>query len=331
MLLPAYIPTRTGYVQQWQNFGQVDNTGVEFSVSTVNIDKDDFKWTTDFNISTNKNRVREIGDVGFITVNIPGELVRDQGRVMEGGSIGDFYGYVFDGVYQIDDFTWQNNSDPTIPHADRTYTLKDGIVKQSGVNIQPGSFRFKDLNNDGDIDLDNDRTIIGRSFPKYFGGINNTINYRNFDLSVFFDWSYGNQLFNVSKYRLEGGVYSTWQNISEDFWVNRWTPENPTNSYGDIASYNAPAQFSSSYYVEDASWLRLRNASVGYNFPSTSLINTLGINSLRLFFTGTNLITWTNYSGYDPEVSSNNPLLPGLDRVSYPRTRSFLIGLNATF
>jgi len=331
MLLPAYVPTRTGFVQQWQNFGRVDNKGVEFSVTTVNVDKQDFKWTTNLNISANKNRVRRIGDVGFITVNIPGELVRDQGRVMEGGSIGDFYGYMFDGIYQINDFTWQDNSDPDIPHADRTYTLREGVVNQTGVNVLPGSLKFKDLNSDGAIDLDNDRTVIGRSFPKHFGGLNNTINYKNFDLNVFFDWSYGNQLFNLSKYRLEGGVYSTWQNILQDFWFNRWTPDNPTDSYGDITSYNAPAQFSSSYYVEDASWLRLRNVSLGYRFSSTSFINTLGIDNLRLFFTGTNLATWTKYSGYDPEVSSNNPLLPGVDRISYPRTKSFLFGLNATF
>ncbi|MCO6497471.1 MAG: TonB-dependent receptor [Chitinophagaceae bacterium] len=331
MLLPAYVPTRTGYIQQWQNLGLITNKGIELAINTINIRNKDFSWTTGFNISSNRNIVNNIGNVGFINASMP-HTIKDQGRIMVGGSIGDFYGYVFDGIYQIDDFTWQNNSDPSIPHQDRVYVLKDGIVSQTGIRAAPGFFKYKDLNGDGFIDLDNDRKIIGRSFPKHFGGITNTITYKNFDLNIFLDWSYGNQLFNLYRFQFEGGLYGSWQNLLQDFWDNRWTPENPTNKYGDIATYNLASQYSSTYYIEDASWLRLKDVTIGYQFSGEKIKKLgLGISNVRVFVSGTYLVTWTKYSGFYPEVSSNNPLLPGVDRISFPRSRNFSFGLNVKF
>ena len=105
-------------------------------------------------------------------MNIGGGWITNAGRVIEGESLGNAYGYEFDGVYQISDFNWQNDSDATIPHEQRDYVLNEGVVTVDGINVQPGSFKFKDLNGDGTIDVDNDRTSISRSFPKHFGGIN---------------------------------------------------------------------------------------------------------------------------------------------------------------
>ncbi|NGF56449.1 TonB-dependent receptor [Parapedobacter sp. SGR-10] len=329
MLLPAYIPSTTGFLRQWQNLGRVDNEGVELQITSQNVKSKNFDWSTNFNISSNKNTVKYMGNVGFIPVSIGGGWIQEVGRVIDGHAIGNAYGYVFDGVYQIDDFTWQNMSDPTIPLADRNYVLKPGIASVTGINVKPGSFKFKDLNGDGFIDLDNDRTPISQSFPKFFGGINNTVRYKNFDLNFLFDWSYGNQIFNESRYRLEGGVLSTYMNITKDFWYNRWTPENPTNEYGTYADRNETSQVASSYYVEDASWLRLRNVGIGYQIPK-SVFKGKTIQGARVYLTGSNLYTWTKYTGYDPEISSGQALLPGFDRISYPRSRTIMLGLNVS-
>ncbi|MBC9928974.1 SusC/RagA family TonB-linked outer membrane protein [Chitinophaga qingshengii] len=330
MLLPAYVPSRTGYIQQWQNLGRVDNSGIEIRISSKNIDHRDFQWQTDFNISSNRNEVKDIGNIGFIPVTMGGGWIQDVGRVTAGQPIGTAYGYVFDGVYQIGDFTWQNNNDPAIPHEKREYKLKDKQLQIAGVNVRPGSFKFKDLNNDGVIDLDHDRTTISRSQPKFFGGINNTFHYRNFDFNVFLEGSYGAQVFNESRYQLEGGVMETWMNITKDFFAHRWSTENPTNERGDFGALNKTAMLSSSYYVEDASYLRLKSISIGYRIPA-AITEKKGISAMRVYFTGANLFTWTKYTGYDPELNSGNPLLPGFDRISYPRSKSFTLGLNVSF
>jgi len=330
MLIPTPTPGRTGYFQQWQNIGRVDNNGFEIQVSTKNINKNGFKWTTDFNISHNKNKVVDLGAVDFIPVAMPGGWILDVGRVQVGHAIGEAYGYVFNGVYQISDFTWQDNSNSNIAPDKRNYQLKPDIVSVTGVNVKPGSFKFEDLNHDGTINLDKDRTAISTSEPKLFGGITNTFQYKSFDLNIFFEGSYGNQIFNESKYRLEGGGMLTYMNVSKDFYYNHWTPGKPSNTLGDYADRNATALLTSSYYVEDASFLRLRSVSFGYNLKSEWL-HAMNLKSARLYVTGNNLYTWTKYSGYDPEVSSGNALMSGMDRISYPRARTILFGVNVTF
>lgn len=330
MLIPTPTPSRTGYSSQWQNIGRVDNKGIELQLSTRNINKKDFKWTTVFNISHNENMVVDLGLVKFIPVTIGGGWIQDIGRVTVGEALGEAYGYVFDGIYQVSDFTWQDGSDPDIPNKDRNYILNDGVVSVAGMNVRPGSHKFLDLNGDNQITLDEDRRPISSSQPLFFGGFGNTFKYKNFDLNVFFEGSYGNEIFNESKYRLEGGITNSYMNVSKDFYYNHWSLDNPSTTYGDYADRNPTAFSASDYYVEDASYLRLRSVSFGYNLPSNVLQN-LKISKFRVFVTGNNLYTWTNYSGYDPEVNSGNPLLTGVDRISYPRARTILFGLNVTF
>jgi len=290
MLMPADIPSQSGFAQQWQNMGKIKNEGVEFQISTVNFKGKNFQWSTDFNISRNKNTVLDLGGVDYIPVNIGGGWITNVGRVMVGEEIGTAYGYVFDGVYQIEDFTWQDNSDVTIEHRLRTYFLKPDVVKVSGQNVKPGSFKFKNLDGSEDNTVDEkDQTVISHSSPKFFGGINNTFKYKGFDLNIFFSGSYGNEIFNESKYRLSGGTPLTWMNLSQDFWDNRWTPENPTNIYGtySVDTQNVTSRKTSSYYVEDASFLRLKTLSLGYNVP-VSFFRVLGINSIsnmKFYFT----------------------------------------------
>lgn len=336
MLMPAIIPSQSGFSQQWQNIGRVDNKGLEFQLSTVNVQTKDFEWTTDFNISTNKNIVRDLGGVDYRPTSVGGGFITSVGRVYKGNQIGTAYGYVFDGVYQMDEFTWQDNSDPTIPFEERTFQLKPGVTSVAGAILKPGSLKFKNFNPEEDNVVDeNDMKIISRSSPKIYGGFSNTFRFKGLELSVFFTGMYGNQIFNESRFRMEGAVPYTWLNITKDFWENRWTPDNPTNARGNFASetLNPTAAYASSYYVEDASFLRLKTLTLSYTLPQSLIrkISPSRISNVRIYVTGENLYTWTNYSGFDPEIDSGNPLLTGFDRISYPRTRSVIFGLSITF
>ncbi len=330
MLLNAPVSAQSGFNEQWLNIGQIDNSGFELNVSTVNINKKDFGWESNFNISFNKNKVIDIGGAEFIPVTIGGGWLSNPGRIIVGEPIGTMYGYEWDGIYQIDEFTWQDGSDPSVPHAERVYQLKeDGIRFLSGT-AEPGAFKYKDINGpdgipDGQVDDMYDRTIIGNSNPKHIGGFNNTFRYKNFDLSMFFQWSYGNDIFNAAKLRISG--FQPQMNPSKEYFDNFWSETNPTNEYSGIGQID---WVNSSYFVEDGSYLRLKTLALGYNLPKTILSGT-GISSVRFHVTGTNLLTWTNYSGIDPEVNSNNPLMPSFDRFSYPRARSIIFGVNVKF
>jgi len=330
MLIEAFVPAKTGFSREWTNIGSIDNSGIELQVNLRNIDKPQYKWETNFNISRNVNKVVSIGNLDFIPVSVGGAWITDVGRVIVGSQIGTGYGYKFDGVYQIEDFTWQDNSDPAIPHDARTYQLKDGIVSVAGQDVKPGFYKFKDLNGDGIVDVDHDRAIISQSAPKFFGGINNSFSFKSVDLSVFLEGSYGNQIMNVSRFQLEGAYAYTWMNIDRDFYHNRWTPENPTNQYGAFNDINTNSRLTSDYYVEDASYLRLKNVSIGYALP-TEVVKRLHVQGIRIYVSGNNLYTWTSYSGFDPEVHSGENLMPGLDRISYPRARFYNLGVNLTF
>lgn len=337
MLLPVVVAAQSGYTTQWKNAGQVDNKGLEFQLSTVNVQRQNFTWNTDFNISFNRNKIISLGNLPYIPIVFNNGIIPNIGRASIGGSIGQAYGYEKIGVYQVDDFTWQNNSDPTIPHESRTYELKPGIESVTGANVKPGSFKFRDISGpngvpDGIIDEDYDRTVISSSLPKYSGGLGNTFTYKNLSLNFFLEYSYGGQLFNLGRMGMEGA--NATYNLSSTFWNNHWTPENPTNEYGAISGsgttlVNQTARVSSSYYIEDASFLRLRTVTLNYSF-SNNFIKKAGFAKVQVYLTGNNLHLWSKYSGYDPDVSYRDALFPGLDRVSYPRSRSYILGLNLT-
>lgn len=330
MLIPTPIAGRTGYYQQWQNVGRIDNTGIEIQLSTTNISKHEFKWLTGFNLNHNKNTIVDLGIIDFIPVDISGAWIHDIGRATIGNSLGEAYGYVFDGIYQEDEFTWQSDSKPSIPHEERVYALKEGVVSVGGINVRPGSHKFLDLDGDHVINPDDDRRSISSSQPLLFGGIRNTFQYKNFNLNLFFEGSYGNEIFNESKFRLEGGITNSYMNVSQEFFDKHWSPEHPGNSYGDYADRNPTSYFASDYYVEDASYIRLKSISLSYDFHFKAL-RKLRLSKTRIFVTGNNLYTWTRYSGFDPEVNTGNILLTGVDRISYPRSRTVLFGIDVAF
>lgn len=328
-LMPVLLPTQSGFNSQWQNLGRVDNNGFELTINSRNIDRSGFKWTSAFNISTNKNVVKNLGGATIIPVNVPGRTFSGPwGAVVIGESIGTGYGFVYDGVYQINDFIWQNNSDPAIPYSQRTFTLKPGVVSFAGATVAPGHFKFKDLNGDSTIDEQHDKTVISRSNPKYFGGLSNTFTYKNIDLNISTEWTVGNEIMNIGTYSLNG--FQPDENLLRDFYYNRWTPDNPTNKYGVFALNNSTSKYASTYYVEDGSFFRIKTVTLGYNIPSRILSNK-NIRNIRLYASVNNVYTFTNYSSFDPEISSNNQLLRGFDVVTYPRARTFLLGVNVSF
>jgi len=326
MLLPAPIPAITGFYTQWQNLGRIDNKGLELTLISRNISTKDFNWESNFNISFNKNKVKDLGGATIIPVNVPGEI-RNIGAVLIGQPLGTGYGYRFDGVYQLSEFTWQNNSDPAFDPALRTYVIKPGVLTVAGATVAPGAFKFKDGNGDGIID-NKDLTVISHSAPKFIGGFTNTLRYKNFDFSVFFQGAYGNEVINQSKYLLNGFQSKT--NISRDFYYNRWTVNNPSSTYGTFSKQNPTSGLSSSYYVEDASYLRLKSVTIAYTLPNAKL-ERLHIKRIRIYATGNNLLTFTKYSGYDPEVAWRDPLLTGVDKLAFPRTRTIIFGTNISF
>ncbi len=327
LLLLSEVASQTGFPTQWQNIGEISNKGLEIAINSVNINTPDFKWNTAFNISFNRNKIVSLGGTESKPVIFNNGYINNVGIVKEGQPIGTAFGYVWDGIYQISDFTWQNNSDATIPHQSRTYTIKPGTTSISGA--QPGLFRYKDQNGDGVINAA-DRTVISNSNPKFTGGFSSGFSYRNFSLNVFFEGVYGNQIFNEFPTRVESGSGAVSYNLTQEYWNNRWTPENPSNRYASISSANTDAE-ASSYYVEDGSYLRFKTLSFGYNLKNKRMLKATGISNVNLLLTLDNLHVWTNYSGFDPDVRSNDKLLPGYDRLAYPRSRSVIFGLELTF
>jgi TonB-linked SusC/RagA family outer membrane protein len=293
MLINAPIPAQSGFNSQWQNLGAIENKGFEFSLSTININKSNFKWSTDFNISFNRNKIKDLGNVAFIPTIIGGGWITNPGRVIVGQPIGTMHGFVFDGIHQT------GNTDGAIP----------------------GTIKYKDLNDDGFIDDEYDRTVIGDSNPLHTGGLNNSLTFKNFTFSFFFQWSYGNEVFNAAKLRTNG--FQPFMNITRDYYENAWTPENASNI---APAFGKMEQVASSYFVEDASFLRLKTVNFSYDVPNQVFKN-YAITGISLFLSANNLFTITNYTGFDPEVSSNNQLLPGFERFSYPRARTITLGL----
>ena len=324
LLLEASLPLSSGFYSATKNIGKVRNDGIELSLSTVNIKNKDFSWTTDFNIAFNKNEVLELseGQNTLLTAAAFDQNYNSQSSYIAqvGLPMGMMYGYIYEGTYKYDDFNQSGNS----------YTLKPGVPYFSTEsNTQPGMPKYKDLNGDGIIDP-NDRTIIGRGLPIHTGGFTNTFTYKGFDLSVFFQWSYGNDIMNANRLFFESSNNRSRELNQYASYADRWTPENP-NSDIPAATNSSSNRVISSRIVEDGSFLRLKTVTLGYTFP-TKLIQKAKLSSARVYLAAQNLWTWTGYSGYDPEVSvRNSALTPGLDFSSYPRAYSVSFGVNLGF
>ena len=323
LLLKANLPFSSGYTYAYKNIGKVENKGIEFSLNTTNIQHPNFKWTSSFNISFNRNKVlglAENEETLLTSVNWDNGYTNTPTYIAKiGQPLGQMYGYIWDGVYQLSDF------DESTPGS---YILKSGIPNNGNTAVQPGDIKYKDLNGDGTINA-SDNTVIGNSLPLHVGGFGNNFSYKQFDLNVFFQWSYGNDIQNVNRFVFEGnGLNKTYLQQFASY-VDRWSLDNQSSQNPRVNGVPSNAAYSSRT-VEDGSFLRLKTVSLGYNLPKT-LLNNAHISNLRVFVSAQNLYTWTNYSGLDPEVSTYNTVLTGgFDYSAYPRSRTIAFGLNLT-
>lgn len=327
MLLSAFLAPSTGFSSATKNIGKLQNRGIEFTLSTINISNADFRWTSNFNISFNQNKIVELADgATYLSSSATFESQFNQPLYIHqlNRPIGMMLGYIWDGNYQYADF---DNPSPGV------YLLKPSVVFNGTTggrqNVQPGDIKYRDLNGDGEV-TDADKTIIGRGTPIHTGGFVNDFAYKGFSLNVFFQWSYGADIYNANRLSLEGNSNNRLNMNQFASYVNRWSPENQTNE-----NYRAggvgPIGKHSSRVVEDGSYLRLKTLSLSYSVPKR-LISPLFLKELNINVAAQNLLTFTKYSGLDPEVSVRNQTqTPNFDFSSYPQSRTMVFGLKATF
>jgi TonB-linked SusC/RagA family outer membrane protein len=318
LLLSRQLPAYTGFVNILDNVGSVENKGIEFAISGDPF-VGDFKWNTGFNISANRNKVLDIGADSFLSFKTSqgGYTVGNIMYLKKGEPFGQMYGYGYDG-------TWKTSE----------------AEKAAAYGQLPGDPKYTDVNGDGKID-NADFKVIGNAMPKFIYGWTNRLSYKNFDLTFLIQGVQGNNIFNMSRIRLENPAEAT--SIRN---LDRWTPENQNT---DIPAYidqqtrlnakltNAVAIPSTqrnqlSRYVEDGSYLRLKNITLGYNVPK-AVTNKLGLNRVRVYASGMNLLTFTKYTGYDPETSSFNSTDSriGVDFGNYPTARTYSFGIDLSF
>lgn len=307
LLLNLTIPSTSGFSTAIKNLGKVENKGIELNIISHNL-TGTFQWNTELNISHNKNTVLDLGGAAQIfageVANIGQNL--NSGIIAVGKPLGSFYGYVTNGLYQT-------NGEIT--------DLSDPQAKK------PGDRKYLDLNGDKQIN-DNDRRIIGSAQPKYIGGITNSFTWHGFELTVFLQGVSGNDILNANRFELE--YLNGTNNQSKDV-LNRWTPAN-TNTDIPRATSTRPANRISTRQIEDGSYLRMKNLQLAYTLPGAAL-KALKVQNIRIYITAQNLVTWTKYSGFDPEVNrfGQDSRSQGFDYGGYPAAKVFLAGININF
>lgn len=302
MLVPMSVPISSGYSDEnvpQINAGLMRNMGVELSLTSINF-KGDFTWTTSGNVSYNYNKL--------LSLNSDVPMYFDNNVHMVGYPVSAFYGYVTDGIFQTQEEVDQ--------HAIQT------VGSDIYTSTQPGDICFKDLNNDGVINED-DRTILGSPTPSWTFSLNNQLSWKGFDLEIFFQGVAGNKIYNGNRAVLESMSVAQNQMITV---LDRWRGEGTSNTM-PRAVFSDPNKNNrvSDRFLEDGSYLRLKNVSLGYTLPS-ELTKKAAMQSVRFSISGQNLLTLTRYTGLDPEVSGS-----GNDSNVYPVTRNFTFGINITF
>ena len=341
-LLEIQMPAQTGFTKATRNVGSVKNNGFEFSVDYRD-NSHDFKYGVNVNLTTVKNKIERLSpgkdavanlqSLGFPTTGNTSWAVFSMSKV--GGSIGEFYGFQTDGIIQ-------NQAEIDALNANARRLNQDDNVWYIASGTAPGDRKFIDQNGDGVI-TDADRVSLGSPLPKFYGGINLSGEYKGFDFNLFFNYSVGNKILNFVKRNLismggEGSIGL--QNVGKEFYDNRWTETNPTNKYpravwSDVSGNSRV----SDAFVEDGSYLRLKNIEVGYTLPA-NILKKASISKLRIFASVQNLFTITGYSGMDPEIGQSmssstgvagGVTASGVDVGIYPYSRFFTMGFNLEF
>ncbi|MGL4519111.1 MAG: SusC/RagA family TonB-linked outer membrane protein [Phocaeicola sp.] len=341
-LLINFPVSGTGYDTQYRNMGETQNKGLEASLNYTILEKKNYGLSVSANIGFNRNEIIDLGmmnDFGASSLWASTEVGYDY-WISKGGSVGKMYGYRSAGRYEVSDFEGYNESTGR-------WVLKEGVADASNAvgRVRPGTMKLQDLDGNGTIDV-NDREIIGDANPLHTGGFSINARAYGFDLSANFSWSYGNDVYNANKIEFShSGRYqyrnlidvmadgSRWTNLNEDGTI--------CNDPEKLAAMNANTTMWSPYTdrmvfsdwaVEDASFLRLNTLSLGYTLPK-SLVSKANIQTCRFYVTAYNVFCLTNYSGYDPEVSTmrKTSLTPGMDYSAYPKSRQFVVGVNLNF
>ncbi|GAA0881246.1 TonB-dependent receptor [Algoriphagus jejuensis] len=319
LLFSVPLPSYSGYSSQLQNLGKVENKGLELTLNTVNT-SGALKWNTGFNISFNRNEVLELPDGNDILYGSgPGHLIGlGQTQILKVGEpVGSFYGWIYEGVYQEG----------------------DDFLPGGGFEQVAGGEKFRDVdgqkdangqltgNPDGTLNSD-DRTVIGNGQPKFIWGLNNDFSFKGFDLNIFFQGSQGNKILSYTLLEIETLSGS---NNSTTRALDRWTP---TNTDTDVPKRTlSRSQRVSTRWIYDGSYARLKNISLGYTFPAV-ISEKISVSRLKLYVSAQNILTFTEYKGFDPEVnynssgSTNSNRNLGLDYASYPNAKSVTVGVN---
>lgn len=311
MLVQVPLPTSIGIPNTpWVNAGSVSNKGVEFTLGYDGKAGKDFTYHINGNLSTYRNKVKDLGS----NSNIPNKGIhlgnQTYTMIEPGMPIGYFYGFKTDGVFQTqaDIDNYQNNGQVVMPGA------------------KPGDLKFQDLNSDGKLD-DEDRTMTGNPHPDFTFGLTLGAEYKGFDFSAFFQGSVGNDILNILKYDIYAGT--GWYNAPKDIMTTFWDGPGSTNENFGIDANSRMNLEMSDWFVENGSYVRLKNIQLGYTIPS-NLTKKVTINNLRVFVAAQNLFTITSYSGLDPEIGEfdNKPYYKGIDMGFYPQARTFMFGVS---
>jgi TonB-linked SusC/RagA family outer membrane protein len=344
-LLNVQVPPQTGFTQAIQNVGSIDNHGLEFSANYSHTTSSSFHYNVGFNITTVSNKLTSLtnlennqtnlGSLGFSTTGSNNWGTYSNTYV--GGPVGEFYGYKSAGIFQT-----QKEIDDLNAIAQAKYGLNYEVTTGPLTSATPGDRKYVDINHDGKISADSDQVALGSPIPKFFGGVTFDGSYKNWDFSVFFYGTYGNKIYNYQERTLESFGSSTGsvglENIGTTYYENAWTSSRPSNRYAKIDGneFNANTR-PADIYVENGSYLRLRNLTVGYTVPLKMMTGSSPI-KVRVYVTGTNLFTITKYTGADPEIGiptdTNGNRLPtasGVDVGTYPSSKFFTFGFNVTF
>lgn len=323
LLLAQNLAHVTGFDSQWQNIGKIQNKGIELNITSSNIQTRGFLWQTSLNISFIENTLKSLQDgtvAMYSATRFNSNFTGYDYVARVGSALGQIYGYAFDGVYQTSDF----NMTP-----DGKMILKPGIPDMSehaGRTVEPGMVKYKDIDGDGVITTA-DRTVIGNGLPKWYEGITNTFNYKNIDLSFMFQFNYGNDVYNATRMFNTQSQDERSNQLAEV--ADRWTPTHASNRVPSAKGYVKYELYSR--FIEDGSFLRLKNITLGYTFPN-KWTRKAYISRLRVYGTAQNLFCLTKYSGYDPEVNmKSSPLMPGFDWGAYPKSKVFTFGVEVQF
>ena len=320
MLLSMKVPTSSGYTSRLSNAGSIRQWGHELTLNATPFNGR-FCWEVGFNISFENNRVVSLGD------NMSELNAGTNHKVVPGMSLGTFYGWKYDGLYQAEDFDEHGKLIPGVP-------MVTGFASH-----QPGDMKFKDLSGpDGQPDgivNDYDMVPIGQALPLFYGGLMNNFRLGDFELKVFLNYSYGNSVYNRNMENF--GIPRTSASIQNYFArvADHWTVDNTDTDVPRLCltKQDKATNYGHSvdYFLEDASFLRISNITFGYNIPD-KFLSRIRVSGLKLYLSVDNAYVFTKYSGYDPEVSmSANPLTPGIDANPYPRARVYKAGLNINF